>query len=159
MHQTTSITVTLPSDLEIVLTRTFNSPRALVFKAHSSCDHVSRWWGQAGSTLSLCEMDFRTGGTWRFVEHDAAGDDHGFRGEFREIVQGEKIVQTFEYEGLPGHISVETLLFADEGSKTRLTSTSLFASVEDRDGMLQSGMETGANESWNRLAEYAESLS
>ena len=143
------LTVSTPSDREIVLTRVFDAPRALVFEAHSRCEHIKRWWGR-GNPLD-CELDFRPGGRWRFVEHAPDGTDHGFRGEYREIVAPERIVQTFEYEGLPGHISLETLVLDEHDGKTTVTITSVFDSVEDRDGMLQSGMETGAAESMDAL--------
>ena len=151
--------VTLPSDREIRLTREFQAPRELVFEAFSKPEHMARWWGQAGSTLAQCDMDFRPGGAWRFVERDAAGNEWGFRGEIREIVPPERIVQTFEFDGMPGHVSVETMVLEDLGGRTRLTVTSAFASVEDRDGMLQSGMETGASESYDRLEAYLRSMS
>jgi len=153
-----TLTVTTPSDREIVLTREFDAPRALVFDALSKPEHLRNWWGQAGSTLVHCEMDFSPGGKWRFVERDKEGQEWGFRGEVREIVPPEKIVQTFEFEGMPGHISVETMRLQDVGGRTRVTVTSLFDSVEDRDGMLQSGMEQGAGESYDRLEAYLKTL-
>jgi uncharacterized protein YndB with AHSA1/START domain len=150
-----TLTVSLPSDKEIVLTREFNAPRDLVFRAFSSCEHLKHWWGQAGSTITECRMEFRPGGAWRMVERDAGGQEWGFRGEIREVVPPEKIVQTFEFEGMPGHVSVETLVLEDlGGARTRLVTTSVFSSVEDRDGMIQSGMEKGAAESYDRLADY-----
>jgi uncharacterized protein YndB with AHSA1/START domain len=108
--------------------------------------------------VASCEMDFRPGGKWRIVHQGADGQTHGFRGEFREIVRPERIVWTFEYEGMPGHVSVDTLTLEEQGGKTTLTATSVFDNVEDRDGMLQSGMEEGAAETWDRLAEYLEAL-
>jgi uncharacterized protein YndB with AHSA1/START domain len=152
MSQTGSgdLTVTTPSDREIVLTRVFDAPRALVFEAHSKCEHLTKWWGR-GNPLD-CELDFRPGGSWRFVEHAPDGESYGFHGEYREIVAPERIVQTFEFEGMPGHVSVETLVLEEHAGKTTLTTTSVFDSVEDRDGMLQSGMETGAKESMDHLA-------
>ncbi len=155
-----ALTVTTPSDLEIVMTRVFDAPRELVFAAHSKCEHLEKWWGPRKYTLAVCEMDFRSGGAYRFVHRGPDGvEEHGFRGEFREIVPPERIVWTFEWEGMPGHISVDTLTLEDLGGKTRLTAHSLFDSVEDRDGMLQSGMEEGATETWDRLAEHLESIS
>jgi uncharacterized protein YndB with AHSA1/START domain len=145
-----TLTVTTPSDREIVMTRVFDAPRALVFEAHSKCEHVRQWWGR-GNPLD-CDMDFRAGGKYRFVEHADDGNEYGFRGEYREIATPERIVQTFEFEGMPGHVSVETLTFTEEGGKTTLTSTIVFDSVEDRDGMLSSGMEQGAKESLDHLA-------
>ena len=153
-----TLTVATPSDLEIVLTREFDAPRGLVFEALSKPEHLRNWWGQAASTLVHCEMDFRPGGQWRFVERDKDGNEWGFRGEVREVVRAERIVQTFEWEGLPGHISVETMRLEDLGGRTRITINSVFDSVEDRDGMLQSGMEKGAGESYDRLEAYLQTL-
>jgi uncharacterized protein YndB with AHSA1/START domain len=152
---TSTLTVTLPSDREVVLTREFDAPRELVFRAFTSCEHLKHWWGQAGSSLTHCELDFRPGGAWRIVERDAGGSEWGFHGEVREIDPPERIVQTFEFEGMPGHVSVDTLVLEDlGGNRTRLVTTSVFDSPEDRDGMLQSGMEKGASESYDRLAAY-----
>ncbi len=153
-----TLTLSTPSDLEIVLTREFDAPRHLVFEAVSKPEHLRMWWGQAGSTMAHCEMDFRPGGKWRFVERDSSGHEWGFRGEVREIVEPERIVQTFEFEGMPGHISVETMRLVDLGGRTRVSVTSVFDSVEDRDGMLQSGMEKGAGESYDRLEAYLQTL-
>jgi uncharacterized protein YndB with AHSA1/START domain len=154
-----TLSLSLPSDREIVMTRVFNAPRHLVFEAHTKPEHFRSWWGPSGYTLPVCDMDFRPGGKWRFVSRSAEGQEDAFRGEFREIVPPERIVWTFEWEGLPGHISVETLVFEEvEAGKTRLVATSVFDSKEDRDGMVESGMEAGASETWDRLAAYAESL-
>ena len=153
-----SLTVSTPSDREIVLKRDFDAPREMVFKALSSSEHLRAWWGQKGSTVSVCEMDFRPGGAWRIVERDANGAEWGFRGEVREIKAPERVVQTFEFEGMPGHISVETMVLEDIEGKTRMTVTSAFDSQADRDGMLQSGMEKGAGESYDRLEAYLATL-
>jgi uncharacterized protein YndB with AHSA1/START domain len=155
-----ALTITTPSDREIVMTREFDAPRELVFEAHSKCEHLEKWWGPRKYTLAVCEMDFRPGGKYRFLHRGPDGDEeHGFRGEYREIVPPERIVWTFEWEGMPGHVSVDTLTLEDLGGKTKLTAHSLFNSVEDRDGMLQSGMETGAAETWDRLSEHLETMS
>src|SRR5690349_6012305 len=92
-----ALSVSVPSDREIVLTREFDAPRELVFLAMSKPEHMRHWWGQAGSTLAVCEMDFRPGGAWRFVERDKNGAEWGFRGEVREIDPPERVVQTFEF--------------------------------------------------------------
>ena len=152
------IKVTTPSDREIVMTRVFDAPRELVFEAHSSCEHMERWWGPRKYTVIDCKMDFRPGGEWRIVHRGPDGEEYGFRGEFREIVPPEKIVWTFEFEGMPGHVSVETLTLDEQDGKTKLTATSLWDSVEDRDGMLETGMQEGAAETWDRLAELLEEL-
>jgi uncharacterized protein YndB with AHSA1/START domain len=152
------LTVTTPSDREIVMARVFVAPRELVFDAHTSCEHMSHWWGPRRYEVSSCEMDVRPGGGWRIVHRGSDGQEFGFRGEFREIVRPERLSWTFEYEGMPGHVSVETLIFTEQDGKTLITGTSVFETVEDRDGMLQSGMESGAAESYERLDEYLETL-
>jgi uncharacterized protein YndB with AHSA1/START domain len=151
--------VSTPSDREIVLQREFNAPRELLFEALTKAEHLQHWWGRADSTLVECTLDFRPGGKWRFVERDKAGAEWGFRGEVREIDRPNRLVQTFEFEGMPGHVSVETMLLEELGSTgTRVTVTSVFDSKEDRDGMLQSGMEVGAGESYDRLEAYLQAL-
>ena len=154
VEKTRTLKVEILSDLEIQMVRLFEARRDLVYDAHSSCEHLSKWWGQRGSTLAVCEMEFRPGGAWRFVERDKEGAEHGFRGVYQELVRPERMVQTFEYEGMPGHISVDTMTLVEQDGKTTMTATTKFNSIEDRDGMLQSGMESGATEMWDRLAEY-----
>ena len=151
-----TLTVSTPSDREIVMTRVFDAPRELVFEAHSSCDHMSNWWGPRKYEVASCEIDFRPGGEWRIVHRGPEGEEHGFRGEFREILRPERIVWTFEYEGMPGHVSVETLTLEEHDGKTTMRATSVLDTVEDRDGMLESGMESGAAESYDRLDEDLE---
>jgi uncharacterized protein YndB with AHSA1/START domain len=152
-----TMTVTPTGDRQIVITREFDAPRDLVFEAHTSCEHLSHWWGPRKYEVADCEVDFREGGSWRIV-HKAPGEEHEFRGEYREIVRPERIAWTFEWMGLPGHVSVDTITFEERDGKTFVTTTSEFDSAEDRDGMLQSGMESGLAESWERLDEYLEKL-
>jgi uncharacterized protein YndB with AHSA1/START domain len=101
-----------------------------------------------------CEMDFRPGGRWRYVLRKPNGHEYAFRGEFREIVPPERIVWTFEFEGAPGDVAVETLTLVERDGITTLTTRSVAASREARDAVLQSGMEAGAAETWDRLEEY-----
>lgn len=152
------LTITTPSDKEIVMTRVFDAPRDLVFKAFTDPDLIPKWWGPRKYTTTVDKMDVRPGGSWRFITHDKDGNEDAFHGEFREIVPPERVVQTFEWEGLPGHVSIDTANFEELDGKTKVTTTSLFDSVEDRDGMLQSGMEEGAKETWDRLAELLETM-
>lgn len=140
-----------PGRPELTITREFNAPRDLVWKAITDPDLVPRWWGREGSPVVVEKMDVRVGGAWRFLDHAPDGTAVGFRGVYREITPPQRIVQTFEYEGFPGHISVETMTLEDLGGRTRMTVHSVFDSVEDRDGMVQSGMEEGATETYNRL--------
>ncbi|HEV7713918.1 MAG TPA: SRPBCC family protein [Asanoa sp.] len=150
-----NLTVTTPSDLEIKMVRVFDAPKALVFAAHSSCEHVKHWWGR-GNPLD-CEMDFRPGGGYRFVEHAPDGE-WAFRGEYREIEAPERIVQTFEFEGMPGQVCVETLELTEEGGKTTVTSVTRFDTKDQRDGMIASGMSEGAGQSYDALATYLAEL-
>jgi uncharacterized protein YndB with AHSA1/START domain len=151
------LTVTLPSDLEVKMVRVFDAPRSLVFETHAKCEHIQHWWGR-GNQID-CEMDFRPGGTWRFVEHAPDGEQYAFRGEYREIQAPERIVQTFEFEAMPGHVCVETLELTEEGGKTTVTSVTRFDTKEDRDGMVASGMADGAGQSYDALAGYLAKLS
>ncbi|GIF65954.1 ATPase [Asanoa ishikariensis] len=151
-----NLTVTTPSDLEVKMVRVFDAPLALVFDAHSSCEHVKHWWGR-GNPLD-CELDFRVGGRWRFVEHAPDGD-WAFRGEYREIQAPNRIVQTFEFEGMPGQICVETLELTEDDGKTTVTSVTRFDTKEERDGMIESGMSEGAGQSYDALAAYLAKLS
>ena len=153
-----TLTVTTPSDREIAFTRSFNAPRDLVFETHSSCEHMSNWWGPRKYEIASCEIDFRPGGKWRIVHRGPDGEEFGFHGEFREIARPERIAWTFEFEGMPGHVSVDMLTLLERGGKTTLTTRTVFSSPEDRDGMLKSGMEAGARETMERLAELLETM-
>jgi uncharacterized protein YndB with AHSA1/START domain len=146
-------TVTTPTDREIHIERIFDAPRDKVFAAFTNPELIPEWWGPRGTTTIVDEMDVRPGGNWRFVGRSADGSETAFRGTYREITPPERIVQTFEWEGMPGHVSVETAVFEDLGDRTRLVATSLFHTTEERDGMLHSGMEGGMNETYDRLDE------
>ena len=151
-----TLDVQLVGDLEIVMTRSFDAPLDLVWEAHTQIEHLKKWWARGNRMEG--DLDFRPGGKWRFVEYGPDGEAWAFRGEVREIVPKSLIVQTFEWEGLPGHISVERLVFEEKDGKTVLTGTSTFANREDRDGMVQSGMEAGANQSYQALQDYLDTL-
>jgi uncharacterized protein YndB with AHSA1/START domain len=145
--------VTTPSDREIVSERVFDAPRERVFAAYTDPELIPQWWGPRGTTTIVDQMDVRPGGAWRFVPRGPDGDESGFRGTYREVTPPERIVQTFEWEGMPGHVMVETATFEDLGGRTKVTATSLFHTSEERDGMLASGMERGLTETHDRLAE------
>src|SRR5262245_66608961 len=104
-------TLTTPSDLEIVMTRVFDAPRELVFKAHTDPKMVPQWWGLRTNTTTVDKMDMRPGGVWRFVQRDPQGNEYAFNGVYREIVPPERLVNTFEFEGVPGHIVVDSSVF------------------------------------------------
>ena len=139
---------TLPSDLEIRMVREFDAPAAKVFAAHSQAEHLRRWWAR-GNPVDV-ELDFRVGGRYRFVEHAPDGE-WAFHGEYLEIEEPSKIVYTFEFEGMPGKVCTDTIEFIESDGRTTLVTTTRFDSLEDRDGMIASGMEVGANQSWDAL--------
>ena len=147
-----------PSDREIAMTRVFDAPRELVFEAYTDPKHIPHWWGLRDHTTIVDTMDVRPGGLWRYVQRAPDGTEFAFNGEYREVEPPARLVSTFEFEGMPGHVVVDTATFDEVDGKTTLTVTSLFQSVADRDGMLESGMEAGANESWDRLAELLSDL-
>jgi uncharacterized protein YndB with AHSA1/START domain len=142
---------------EMVMVRSFDAPRELVFKTYTDANLIPQWWGM-GTTV-VDKMDVRPGGVWRYVQDDGAGNQYGFNGVYQEVVPPELLSYTFEFEGMPGHILVETIRFEDEGGRTKLTSTSVFQSLEDLEGMLGSGAEEGAVLTWNKLDELLTSLS
>lgn len=152
------LTVTTPSDTEIQMTRVFDAPRDLVFEAHSSAEHMKHWWGPRKYETISAEVDFRPGGKWRIVHRGPDGEEYGFHGEYREIVRPERIVWTFEFEGAPGQVAVETVTFEEHDGKTTLTAISDAGSKEARDAVLESGMTEGAAETFDRLEEYLETL-
>jgi uncharacterized protein YndB with AHSA1/START domain len=146
---------TFPSDREVVMERVFDAPAEHVFKAYTDPNIIPQWWGPRRFTTTIDKMDVRPGGVWRYVSRDPEGGEYPFNGVYREIVPAKRIVCTFEFEGMPGHVSVQTVTFEEHGGgKTKLRASALFQTVEDRDGELKSGMEQGASESWDRLAEH-----
>jgi uncharacterized protein YndB with AHSA1/START domain len=156
--QAQASTITTPTDREIHIERVFDAPRDRVFAVYTDPELIPEWWGPRGTTAIVDQMDVRAGGSWRFVMRDADGGESGFRGTYREITAPERIVQTFEWEGMPGHVSVETAVFEDLGDQTKVTTTSIFHTTEERDGMLASGMEGGLNETYARLDELLAKL-
>ena len=143
-------TITTPAEREIRIERIFNAPRSRVWRAFTDPDQLKQWWGR-GNDLEIVRMEVEPGGHWRYIEHTPDGD-HGFEGRYGEIVPEERIVMTFEWDGMPTHLSLETVEFEELGDgRTRIINTSLFLTTEDRDGMLQSGMEEGLNQSYAAL--------
>jgi uncharacterized protein YndB with AHSA1/START domain len=138
---------------QLSMWRVFDAPRELVFKACTDPKLVSQWWGPRNVTTTVDKMDVRPGGVWRYVQRDDDGNEYGFNGEYREVVSPERLSYTFEFEGMPGHVLLETLTFEDLNGKTKITTTSVFETLEDLEGMIASGMEEGANDSWERFAE------
>jgi uncharacterized protein YndB with AHSA1/START domain len=158
--RTNALTVSLPSDLEFRLTRTFDAPRELVWEALSKPEHLRQWMGPPGMTMTTCEMDRRPGGAWRFVLRGPDGHEAPFKGVYREIVPPERVVQTFIYDVdvIRDFESIETLTLTEHRGKTTLAVTVRHQSTEARDGHLLSGMEGGAGQSYDRLEELLKTM-
>jgi uncharacterized protein YndB with AHSA1/START domain len=138
---------------EIIISRVFNASREDVFKAYTDPKLIPQWWGPRGYTTIVDKMELRPGGVWRFVQHAPDGKEYAFRGVYHLIKSPERIVNTSEFEGVPGHVSLETVALEEQEGNTKLTTTAVFQTVEDRDEMVKSGMEKGARETMDRLAE------
>lgn len=150
-----------PGKQEIIIEREFDAPRELVFKAFTDPKLYVQWLGPRELTTTLETFEPGNGGSWRYIQKDADGNEFAFHGVNHEVLSPERIIGTFEFEGLTekGHVILETARFEElSGSRTKLTSQSVFQSVVDRDGMLQSGMEEGVNDSYNRLDELLEKM-
>jgi uncharacterized protein YndB with AHSA1/START domain len=152
-QQAPSAIITTPTDRVIHIERVFDAPRERVFAAYTDPDLIPEWWGPCNMVAVVDQMDVKPGGSWRFVLRNSDGSETAFRGTYREVSPPERIVQTFEWEGMPGHVSVETATFEDLGDRTKVSTTSLFHTTEERDGMLASGMEHGLNEAYAQLDE------
>ncbi len=162
--------VRIVSDREAELSRVFDAPRELVFRAMMDPALITQWWGPRRYRTVVGTMDVRVGGRWRFGNIAADGGEHWFRGEYREIVPNERVVQTFEYEPLAGHVSVETMTLEDLGDgRTLMRVLTVFATAEDAramagegpwtpEGLAASDMAQGAAETYDRLAEILAGL-
>jgi uncharacterized protein YndB with AHSA1/START domain len=156
-----TLQVTTPSDREVVFTRAFEAPRELVFEAWTNPEHVRHWWGLRGSTMVLCEADVRPGGSWRYVTTAEDGAEVPFTGVYQEVTPPERLVYTEMYDVEPfnsGDPAVNTATFTQEEGGTLVTVTTVYPSKEVRDFALSTGMEAGAAESYDRLAEHLTTL-
>ncbi|GAA0995124.1 MULTISPECIES: SRPBCC family protein [Nocardiopsis] len=153
------LTVTVePGRQDIVITRTFDAPRDVVFRAMTEPEHLARWWGLDETDTVVDRAEVRPGGTWRFVEKAADGEEYAFHGVFHDVVAPERIVQTFEFEGMPGHVAMDTHMLEEKDGRTLYRAISVFQTVEDRDGMVSSGMEEGLAQSLDALERLARGL-
>ena len=145
-------------ELKVIMERVFDAPREAVWKMMTDPELIPRWWGPEKYPTTVDKMDVQVGGSWRFISKDADGNEFAFSGVYQEVDPPRQLTQTFNYEPIgPGHESTETAVLQEiEGGKTRMTMTSIYNSVEDFDGTVASGMETGARETWNRLAKLVE---
>ena len=156
-----SARVTLPADDQILITREFAAPKHLVYRAYTTPELVRRWWNAKRGEVTIAEIDLRVGGAWRYVMVTESGQEVGFHGEYREIVQNERIVTTEVYEGAPGGDEgavVNTVTFAETDGRTTLTILVQAPSKEIRDAIIESGMEAGLQDAYDLLEEVARSL-
>jgi uncharacterized protein YndB with AHSA1/START domain len=150
-----------PGKVNVTITREFDYPRELVFKAFTDPQLFVAWHGPRRLSMTLETFEPRNGGSWRYISKDQEGNEYGFHGVYHDVTVPERIIQTFEFEGLPesGHVKLDTARFEVlPGDRTRVVTVSVFQSVEDRDGMMHSGMEKGMNESYERLNEALEQI-
>jgi uncharacterized protein YndB with AHSA1/START domain len=152
MKNTGTLKVSLPSEREIVMTRVFDAPRSLVFDGLTKPELLRRWFGPRGWSLAVCEADLNVGGAWRWVLRGPGGKDMGMRGVYQEITPPERLVSTESFDDYPGE-SLNTLILAEQDGKTTFTITVRYASQEIRDAVIKSGMEHGAAECYDKLAE------
>jgi uncharacterized protein YndB with AHSA1/START domain len=156
-----TLQVTTPTDREIVMTRVFDAPRDLVFEAWTKPEHVRHWWGLRSSTMVLCEADVRPGGSWRYVTTAQDGAEVPFTGVYQEVTPPERLVYTEIYDVEPfnsGDPAVNTVTFTEQEGRTLTTTTTVYPTKEVRDFVLGTGMEHGAAESYDRLAELLQRL-
>ena len=151
-------TVTLPTDEQILITREFDAPKHLVYRAYTTPELVQRWWSAKRGEVTTCEIDLRVGGTWRYVMVMDGGYEVGFHGEYREIVPNQRIVSTEIYEGMPEAQALDTVTFAEADGRTTLTILVQHASKEHRDAHIESGMEGGLQDAMDLLEQVAVSL-
>jgi uncharacterized protein YndB with AHSA1/START domain len=150
VNESATSVLSTPSDREIVIERVFDAPRDRVWRALTEPELVAQWWGR-GNEVVIERMEVERGGHWRFVEHSADGV-HGFEGRYREVEPPERLVSTFEWDGMPGHVAIDATELEDLGDgRTKVVTTSLFHTPEERDGMLSAGMQTGLDQSYAAL--------
>jgi uncharacterized protein YndB with AHSA1/START domain len=147
-----------PGSFEIVMKRVFDAPRELLFKAYTDPKLFAQWWGPREYSNRIDKFEARRGGEWRVVQSNSSGHEFAFHGVHHDVVAPERIVATFEFEGVPGHVLMQTATFEALGDKTRVVQQAVFQSVADRDGMIASGMQKGSDDSMDRLAELLEKM-
>jgi uncharacterized protein YndB with AHSA1/START domain len=139
--------------------RDFDAPRDLVFRAYTEPDLIKQWLGPRRFTMEIDRYDIADGGWWRYVQRDEQGNEHGFHGVFHGDPTPDAMVQTFEWEGLPGHVSLDTATLEEiEGGRTVVRTVSVYQSEQDRDGMYESGMAEGMSDGYDRLEELLTTL-
>ena len=147
-----------PGVPQVLISREFNAPREIVYRTFTEPDLLVQWLGPRRLTMKIDTFDIRDGGAWRYTHRDEDGTEYAFRGIFHGTPSLDGIVQTFEFEGTPGQVSLETVTFEDLGSRTLVRTNAVYQSVANRDAMIESGMEAGLNEGLDRLDELLAKL-
>lgn len=158
MNTTEDLEIATPTDREVVVTRTFEAPRTLVFDAYTQPELLKRWYGAPGRSLVVCEIDLRVGGAYRFLWRGEGRKDVGMRGVHREVARPERLVRTERWADWDAGEIIETVTFTELAGRTTLTSAGLYPSREVRDAVLKAGLETGTRETFGRLADVLSSL-
>jgi len=159
MASSATATVTLPTDDQILITREFDAPRELVWRAYTEPDLVRRWWHANRGEMTICDIDLRVGGSWRYVMATPEGFEVAFHGEYRELVPHERIVTTEVYEPVPDAEAVDTVEFSEVDGRTTITMVVQHQRKEFRDMHVESGMEDGLQDALDLLEQVAQSLS
>jgi uncharacterized protein YndB with AHSA1/START domain len=153
--------IAIPGRQEVYIEREFNAPRELVFRAYTDPELYVQWLGPKGFSMTLKTFEVRNGGKWRYIQTDKEGNKFGFHGVFHEVLYPERIIDTFEYEELPekGHVILQKAIFEElQEGRSKVKAHAVFFSVSDRDGMIESGMEMGVREGYERLDFLLEKL-
>jgi uncharacterized protein YndB with AHSA1/START domain len=150
--------VTLPADDEILITREFDAPRELVYRAWTTPELIARWWSGDRGQVTSVEVDLRVGGTWRYVMRTDRGFEVAFHGEYQEVVPNERIVSSEVFEGAPDAPALSTVTFTETAGRTTLSILSRYPSPENRDAVIRSGMESGMQEAFDHLAQVVAAL-
>ena len=150
--------VSLPTDTQILITREFAAPRHLVYRAWTTPELIKRWWSAKRGEVTAADVDLRVGGTWRWVMVTDGGFEVAFHGEYRDIVENQRIVSTEVYEGMPDGEALNTMTFAGSGGRTTLTILVQHSCREHRDAHIESGMEAGMQDAMDLLEQVAQSL-
>jgi uncharacterized protein YndB with AHSA1/START domain len=158
MNTTEEVKISTPTDREVVVTRTFDAPRTLVFDAYTQPELLKRWYGAPGRSLVVCEIDLRVGGAYRFLWRGEGRKDVGMNGVHREVARPERLVRTERWEDWDAGEIIETVTFTEHAGRTTLTSTGLYPSRDVRDAVLKAGLENGTRETFGRLADTLSKL-
>ena len=157
---TNPVTITAPEGVPFIdIERVFDAPVAAVFRAHAEPDLIKQWLGPNGYEMDIDHFDFTSGGGYRYIHRNPTGEEYAFNGVFHVVRENDFAIQTFEFEGFPDVVSIESLTFEDMGGgRTRLRAHAVYPTVEARDGMVASNMEVGVTEGYERLDKVAASL-